>query len=107
MDKGFVFLGTDPGERWTKTEFLRFCKPHFAKGKGWDFTPTQRFWAYNTDSTVAWFDESLDTWMRDCRGSGVFTFHDNQWWLQQYNLSVTVENDLIQDYIQLKDGYEQ
>jgi len=32
----FVFLGTAPGERWTKDQFAAFSKPYFDKGKAWD-----------------------------------------------------------------------
>lgn len=102
MDTGFVFLGTDSSERWSKDQFFSFCEPYFSQGKAWDFTPIKRFWAFNSDSTVAWFDESLSTWMKDCRGSGVLTFRDQKWWLQHYNLAVTIENELVQDYLKLK-----
>lgn len=44
MDNDFIFLGTAPGERWTKSEFYNFCKPYFDKGKAWSFVPSNRNW---------------------------------------------------------------
>ncbi len=35
----FVFLGTAPGERWARAEFMTFCKPYFDKGKAWISNP--------------------------------------------------------------------
>ena len=32
MDDSFVFLGTAPGERWSKENFSSFSKPYFDKG---------------------------------------------------------------------------
>lgn len=98
----FVFLGTAPGERWTKTEFQRFCKPYFDKGKAWNFIPTNRNWNYNADSTMAWFDEELKTWMEGCRGSGVLTKTGNEWKISYYNLTVLIENEKIQKFIKLR-----
>ena len=37
MHPEFIFLGTDPSERWTKKEFYDFCSPYFEAGKAWDF----------------------------------------------------------------------
>jgi hypothetical protein len=31
MTSDFIFLGTDPTERWTKSEFEKFCQPLFRK----------------------------------------------------------------------------
>jgi hypothetical protein len=103
MSNDFVFLGTAPGERWNKTEFYSFCKPYFDKGKTWDFIPSERNWKYTADSTLAFFDESLSTWMGGCRGSGIFQKqNDNQWKLIYYNLTVLIENEKIQEFIQLR-----
>src|SRR3989338_8987615 len=56
----FVFLGTDPTERWNKEQFQAFCKPHFDQGKGWDFKSTERNWVFSKNKKIAWFDEKLD-----------------------------------------------
>ena len=43
-DSEFIFLGTDPTERWNKKEFMAFSKPYFDKGKAWNFKCIQRDW---------------------------------------------------------------
>lgn len=103
MSEKFVFLGTAPGERWNKNAFLDFSKPYFDKGKAWDFKPSNRIWEFNTDSTVAWFDEDLETWMRGCRGSGIIQKENNVWKISYYNLTVLIENEKIGPFIQLRD----
>jgi hypothetical protein len=107
MSEKFVFLGTAPGERWNKTTFLDFCNPYFEKGKAWDFTATNRMWEFNKDSTVAWFDEDLDTWMRGCRGSGILEKENGIWKLSYYNLTVLIENEKIKNFIELRDEKEE
>ncbi len=103
MSEKFVFLGTAPGERWEKKAFIDFSKPYFDKGKAWDFKPSNRVWEFNTDSTIAWFDENLDTWMRGCRGSGILEKENNTWKIRYYNLTVLIENEKIGPFIQLRD----
>lgn len=100
----FVFLGTAPGERWTKTEFEAFCKPYFEAGKAWDFKASNRTWMFSKDKKTAWFDEDLDTWMRGCRGSGVLVKTKGEWKIAYYNLTVLIENEKIQEFIQLRDS---
>ena len=51
---------------------------------------------------IAWFDEVLDTWMKDCRGSGVFVKRKGVWKLMQYNLTVLIENEKVQEFIELR-----
>ncbi|MGB0166954.1 MAG: nuclear transport factor 2 family protein [Luteibaculum sp.] len=101
----FVFLGTDSTERWTKSEFYSFCKPYFDKGKAWDFRVVKRYWNFSQSGKVAWFDESLSTWMEDCRGSGVVELIDGKWLLKHYNLSITVPNDLVDSLNSMKSSY--
>lgn len=101
----FVFLGTDSTERWDKESFMDFCRPHFEDGKGWDFKRIDRYWDFSSDQQTAWFDERLDTWMKDCRGTGVLEYLDGNWKISHYSLSVTVENDLIQDYLKIKEQF--
>src|ERR1700678_2609350 len=52
---GGVFLGTDPGERWTVEAFRVYAHPHFATGKGWTYVPRERH--ISIDGDLAWFDE--------------------------------------------------
>ncbi len=42
LDEHAVYLGTDATERWTKSEFSTFCKPHFARKNGWSFKAVSR-----------------------------------------------------------------
>lgn len=103
MDETFVFLGTAPGERWTKEEFAGFSKPYFDKGTAWDFKASNRIWQFAGDS-LAWFDEDLDTWMRGCRGSGILIQNEGTWKIIYYNLTVLIENEKIKEFIELRDA---
>lgn len=98
----FIFLGTAPGERWTKEEFQAYAKPYFEKKQTWRFTPSQRTWHFSPDQKVAWFDESLETWMLDCRGSGVCVKTKKGWKISYYNLTVLIENEKIKEFIELR-----
>jgi hypothetical protein len=101
--ENFVFLGTAPGERWTKAEFQGFCKPYFDKGKAWDFKSSNRHWTFSKNGKMAWFDEDLDTWMRGCRGSGIVILEKGEWKLVYYNLTVLIENEKMTEFIELRD----
>lgn len=105
MDDSFIFLGTAPGERWSKEEFSAFSKPYFDKGKAWDFKASNRNWNYSSNKKIAWFDEDLDTWMRGCRGSGIMVKKRGEWKLVYYNLTVLIENEKVQEFIELRDDY--
>ncbi len=102
MTEDFVFLGTAPGERWTKEQFSEFSKPYFDKGKAWDFKVINRDWVFSKNKKIAWFDENLDTWMEDCRGSGIMVKRKGKWKLAYYNLTVLIENEKIQEFIELR-----
>lgn len=103
MSDDFVFLGTAPGERWSKDQFAEFSKPYFDKGKAWDIKASNRKWNFSSDGKIAWFDEDLDTWMRGCRGSGVLIKKKGKWYIAQYNLTVLIENEKMKEFIQLRD----
>ena len=104
MSDKFVFLGTAPGERWKKDAFISFSKPYFDKGKAWDFKPSNRIWEFNADSTIAWFDEELDTWMKGCRGAGIMMKENGVWNIGYYNLTVLIENEKIKPFIELRES---
>ena len=104
MDESFIFLGTAPGERWTKKEFADFSKPYFDKGKAWDFKAHNRNWNFSKNGKMAWFDEDLNTWMRGCRGSGILLKKKGEWKLEYYNLTVLIENEKMKEFIQLRDA---
>lgn len=102
----FIFLATDPNERWTKEQFQSFCKPYFDAGRAWAFEPFDRHWNFSKNGKTAWFDERLRTWMRECRGSGIAVKTRKGWKLAYYNLTVVIENEKIQSFIQLRDRPE-
>jgi len=102
MGQEFIFLGTDPTERWTKEQFASFCKPFFEKKSTWDFKPKWRNWYFSEDGKTAWFEEQLDTWMEECRASGVLMKIKGEWKIVHYNLTVLIENDKTDKFIKLR-----
>lgn len=102
MNDDFIFLGTAPGERWTKEEFGSFSKPYFDKGQAWDFKSSNRKWQFSKNKKIAWFDEDLNTWMESCRGSGILVKKKGKWKIIYYNLTVLIENEKIQEFIELR-----
>lgn len=102
MDSGAVFLGTDPLEYWTKSQFSVFCKPYFDRKTTWTFKAVSRNIYIDAGETFAWFDELLITQMGLCRGSGVLTKKGKGWLLEQYVLSPTVPNDLMKKVTAMK-----
>lgn len=102
MDSLSIYIGTDKTEHWTKAEFLAFAKPYFDKGEAWAFEATERHVFHYPDENIAYWDELLDTWMGPCRGTGIVQRQfDGSWKLLHYTLSVTVDNDKIQEFIEL------
>lgn len=97
-----VFIGTDATENWNKPAFQAYAKPHFDKGKAWNFTPLERHIYFGTDKKIAWFDELLDTQMKICRGSGVMVFKNGKWKIKHYVLSMTVPNNNADAVIKIK-----
>jgi len=102
-----VFLGTDATERWTRDEFRRFAHPYFAKGKAWSFKSVARWITFSPDRNVAWFDETLETPnLGPCRGSGVVVATDAGWKISQYNLSIPIPNDLVDEFKKRIETYD-
>ncbi|MBS1947533.1 MAG: nuclear transport factor 2 family protein [Bacteroidetes bacterium] len=97
-----IFTGTDATERWDKKEFMVWAKPFFDKGKAWNFTSLGRHIYFDKTGTLAWFDELLNTQMKICRGSGVLVKQGNDWKVEQYILSATIPNDIMNAVIKLK-----
>lgn len=97
-----IFIGTDKTENWTKAEFEALYRPYFAEGKSWDFKSIERNWYFNKENDIAWFDETLDTWMGVCQSSGVMERQSNgDWLIKHYQLSLTVDNDKIDAVIEV------
>ncbi len=102
MTKDAVFIGTDARENWQRSEFMQYAKPHFDKGKAWNFTAVERNIYSNESSEIAWFDELLDTQMKICRGSGVLRKEEGTWKIAHYVLSIVVPNENVAALVQLK-----
>jgi len=102
MDESFVFIGTAPGERWNKKDFAAFSKPYFDKGTAWDFKASNRKWGFSADGRTAWFDEELDTWMKDCRATGVLILVKGEWKIVHYDLHVLIENEKMDGFLKLR-----
>ena len=102
MDDDAVFVGTDASEVWSKKEFMDFAKPYFDKGKAWSFKKMKRnIYFDESHPKIAWFDETLDTWMGVCRGSGVLVKKNQQWLIKHYVLSMTIPNDKVKEVIEV------
>ena len=97
MSNKSIFIGTDASENWNIEAFKNFSKPHFDKGKAWNFNAFNRNIYIDPEGNIAWFDELLDTWMGICRGSGVLKKTDNSWKIEHYVLSLTTPNDNIEE----------
>lgn len=102
MASDAVFIGTDATENWDIAQFKDFSKPYFDRGQAWDFTPLERHIYVSENKQTVWFDELLETWMGLCRGSGVLKEEQGHRKIAQYVLSVTVPNDTIAAFIELK-----
>jgi hypothetical protein len=105
MGDSSIYIGTDATERWTKPEFISYSKPYFDRGKAWTFHPYDRDIHLSDDGQYVWFSELLTTRMGICRGSGIIRATPSGWKIEQYHLSVTVPNDLMQDFIKLVDDF--
>lgn len=90
------FVGTDPSEHWTLTEFKAFAEPYFARGRAWSFPATERHVVIAPIECrcIAWFEEKLDSaHYGPTRGSGVLRLTDDGWKIEQYVLSFAIPND--------------
>ncbi|MCW9707032.1 nuclear transport factor 2 family protein [Fodinibius salsisoli] len=95
-----IFMGTDATERWTITEFKEYAKPHFERGRAWNFTPVERHIYFSNDGATAWFDESLDTPnLGPARGTGTLVKQDTTWKIAHYNLSIPIPNAIADTVI--------
>ncbi len=101
MTDDAIYIGTDATERWTKQEFMKFAMPYFKKGKAWDFKTIRREVYFTGNEKNAWFEESLDTWMGECRASGVLEETADGWKILHYHLSLTVPNEKIEGFMKL------
>ena len=106
MTDDAIFIGTDPTENWNKEAFKTYSKPHFDKGKAWNFTTLERNIFLSEDGKTAWFDELLDTQMKICRGSGVLNKENGKWKIAHYVLSIAIPNDNTNEVVKLKTKFD-
>ena len=96
-----IYIGTDASEKWKRDEMREWSKKYFDRDSAWDFTTIDRAFYLSDDEETAWFEESLDTWMGECRGSGVLELTKEGWKIKHYHLSVTVPNDNIDAFLEI------
>ena len=101
MAENSVFIGTNASEIWSKKQFENYSKPHFDKGKAWDFKSLERNIYINETGNFAWFDENLQTKRGTFRGSGVLEKTENNWKLKHYVLSVPIPNDDMNEVVKI------
>lgn len=101
MTPDAYYIGTDASERWQRDELKSWSKKYFDRDTAWAFTPIKRAVFFSKDGNTAWFDETLDTWMGVCRGSGIVVRTKEGWKINQYVLSVCVANDDINKYLDI------
>ena len=102
MTSDAVFIGTDASENWQVEEFKAYAKPHFDKGKAWNFKAVERQIYVNDEGDYAWFDELLDTQMKLCRGSGLLRKESGDWKIAHYVLSIVIPNKNVSEVILIK-----
>ena len=94
MSDDGVFLGTDAGERWPKSEFQRYAQA----SDGWVYRPTERNVDVTFDGMSAWFDELLDSQSYGTsRGTGILVKSAEGWRIAQYHLTFPIPNALVRE----------
>ncbi len=101
MTEDGIYIGTDITERWTRDELKEWSKKYFERESAWKFKATERNVSFSKDGKIAWFDEKLDTWMGDARGSGVLELTNDGWKIKHYHLAIAVPNDAVNDYLEI------
>lgn len=93
-----VFLGTDPGERWTKAEFAAYVGHFFTDlGRGWTYLPSERTVTFSPSQGLAWFDERLDNdGYGVLRGTGVLQLLPEGWRIVHYSMAFAVPNGKVE-----------
>lgn len=103
-----VFIGTDPGERWTVAAFRAYARPYFERGQGWTYVPFDRHVGISGDGSTAWFDEMLrNEGLGLTRGTGVLVQEDGGWKVAQYHLTIPVPNEVAGDVVEMIRAGEQ
>ncbi len=101
MTEDGVYLGTDKTEKWTRDEMAEWANEYFQEESAWSFTATERDVYFSEDGNTAWLNEKLDTWMGVCKGTAVLVLKPEGWKIALYDLSVTIDNDKIDQFLEL------
>jgi hypothetical protein len=101
MTEDGIYLGTDKTEKWTRNEMAEWANEYFQKESAWSFTATDRDVYFSDDGKTAWLNEKLDTWMGVCKGTAVLVLKEDGWKIALYDLSVTIDNDKIDAFLEL------
>ena len=101
MTPDAYYIGTDASERWVRDEMKIWSKKFFDRDTAWAFTSLKRDIYFTKDGNTAWFDETLDTWMGICRGSGVVVRTKDGWKINQFVLSICVSNNDVNKYLDI------
>lgn len=99
-----VYIGTDPEEYWTKQEFREWISKSLKPNKGFHFETIDRNIFFNDEEDIAWFNEKLNTDMGVCHATGIATQTRSGWKINYYQLSVTVPNELLKPFLELKNA---
>ena len=99
-----IYLGTDKTEKWTRDEMAKWADEYFQRESAWSFTAIERDVYFSEDGKTAWLNEKLDTWMGICKGTAILVSQDNGWKIALYDLSVTIDNDKIDDFLKLTEN---
>lgn len=92
--EGGVFLGTDPSERWSVSEFRAWAAPYFERDSAWVYHAIERHVDVAPGGGVGWFDEVVrSASYGDLRGTGVVVLEGDSWKIAQYNLTFTIPNE--------------
>ncbi len=101
MAEDGVYIGTDANERWLRDEFRAWAKDAFERDSAWAFEPKERHLEIAPDGSIAWWDEILETWMGPCRATGILKLSSQGWKIQHYQLSVTLPNEKMPQFLEL------
>ncbi|WKK78357.2 nuclear transport factor 2 family protein [Marivirga salinae] len=101
MTEEGIYLGTDKTEKWTRDEMEEWANEYFQKESAWSFIATERDVYFSEDGNTAWLNEKLDTWMGVCKGTAVLVLKENGWEIALYDLSVTIDNEKIDQFLEL------
>jgi hypothetical protein len=103
MAENGIYIGTDKTERWLRDELKEWSKKAFERESAWTFTTRERNWQIHEKEGFAIADELLNTWMGPCRATAVLRLINEHWKIIHYQLSVTIDNDKIEQFKNLQE----